>query len=140
MKMITLTLITCLFCASLGAPPSPAITIVGVDAIHPYEALWNATCYVETRFDTMAIGDKNLKKHSYGIAQIRQSRLDDFNKQTGLNYTTRDMFSPVKSKEVFMFYASGSDMECTARLWNGGPDGMDKTSTVTYWKLIQSQL
>jgi hypothetical protein len=140
MKMMTLTFITCLFCASLGAPPSPAIAIVGIDAVRPYEALWHATCYVETRFDTMAIGDKNLKTHSYGIAQIRQSRLDDFYEQTGIRYSVTDMFDPAKSKEVFMFYASGSDLECIARMWNGGPDGMEKASTRKYWKLIREQL
>ena len=140
MKMISLTLIISLFCVSLIAPPSPVITIIGVDAVRPYEALWTATCKVESSFDTLAIGDKHLKNKSYGIAQIRQSRLDDYYRQTGVRYTTRDMFNPVKSKEVFMFYASGYDLECIARRWNGGPDGMEKTSTIKYWDLINSNL
>jgi hypothetical protein len=111
-----------------------------MDAIRPYEALWNATCYVETRFDTMAIGDRQLKHKSYGIAQIRQSRLDDYYRRTGIRYTTRDMFNPDKSKEVFMFYATGSDLEVIARSWNGGERGMEKASTRKYWKLIKNAL
>jgi hypothetical protein len=138
--MTTLTLITCLFCSSLGAPPSPAITIVGIDAIHPYEKLWQATCKVESNFNPMAIGDKNLKKHSYGIVQIRAERLNDYYKETGIRYTVKDMFDPKKSKEVFMYYALGSNLESIARCWNGGPDGMNKASTRAYWNLIKSQL
>ena len=138
--MLNLTLIISLFCLSLSAPPSPAITIVSMDAIKPYEALWNAVCLVESSNNPFAIGDKNLKEHSYGIVQIRQSRLDDYYKQTGIRYTVTDMFCPDKSKEVFMFYCTGTNLDRISREWNGGHRGMQKESTKKYWKLINSRL
>lgn len=138
--MIALTLISCLICACLTAPSSPHVVIAIPDEICPYQALWNATCKTESNFNPYAIGDKHLKNKSYGIAQIRQSRLDDYYKQTGIRYTVKDMFDTVKSKQVFMFYARGTDLETIARTWNGGPDGMSKKATKKYWKLIQSNL
>lgn len=122
------------------APEYRELVIAEVAPTQPYESLWNATCYVETRFNTLAIGDTALVEHSYGIAQIRNERLQDYYLATGINYSVTDMFDPVKSKEVFMFYASGSDLEVIARTWNGGPTGMNKESTLEYWKLIKSQL
>jgi len=138
--MISLIFIICLFCASLTAPPPPGMVIIKPEAIRPYEALWNATCHVESGFDVKAIGDKDLKLWSYGIVQIRQSRLDDYYRLAGIRYSVMDMFDPIKSKEVFMFYCTGNDMERISRCWNGGPTGMQKESTIKYWKLIQKQL
>ena len=122
------------------APEHKDMVIVRDAPAQPYEKIWNATCYVETRFDTLAIGDTALVEHSYGIAQIRNERLQDYYLATGISYSVTDMFDPVKSKEVFMFYASGCDLEVIARTWNGGPTGMNKESTLEYWKLIKSQL
>lgn len=101
----------------------------------PYEALWNATCKVESGFDAFAIGDKNLVKHSYGIVQIRESRLKHFNDATGNHYAITDMFDVSKSKEVYMYYCAGTDIEKIAKSWNGsGP------MTIEYWKLIKRNL
>jgi len=138
--MLNLTLIISLFCASLGAPPSPALTMFIAPEIQPYEALWNATCKVESNFNAYAIGDKHLKQKSYGIAQIRKTRLDDYYRQTGIRYSVTDMYDPNKSKEVFMHYASGTNLESISRCWNGGDRGMSKKSTLKYWKLIQKHL
>lgn len=140
MKMISLTFIACLFCATLAAPPSPSMIILVPEEIRPYEALWTATCKVESNFNPYAIGDKHLRKKSYGIAQIRQTRLDDYYKRTGIRYYEKDMFDVNKSKEVFMHYCTGNDLETISRSWNGGKKGMQKKSTLKYWKLIQSNL
>lgn len=136
MKII---LILCLISASLTAPPMEGVLVVAPEPIKPYEAIWNATCKVESNFDPYAIGDKNLKEYSYGIVQIRNTRLIDYYKHTGIKYTTKDMFDPIKSKEVFMYYARG-DHENIARTWNGGPRGMEKKSTLKYWYKIQKEL
>ena len=138
--MLNLTLIISLFCGSLAAPPSPAMVIMAPPEIKPYEGIWNATCAVESSFNPYAIGDRHMKSHSYGIVQIRQSRLDDYYRQTGIKYTVTDMFDPDKSKEVFMFYCTGNDLERISREWNGGHRGMQKESTIKYWNLINSRL
>ncbi|MCE5225350.1 MAG: transglycosylase SLT domain-containing protein, partial [Porphyromonadaceae bacterium] len=108
--------------------------------IRPYEKIWEAICKYESNNDPYAIGDKHLRHKSYGIAQIRKSRLDDYYQRTGIRYTIKDMFDPVKSKEVFMYYASCSDLEVIARRWNGGERGMDKKTTLKYWNQIKKHL
>ncbi len=138
-KMKMMILITCIFSASLTAPPPRMITIPAGEVIRPYEAIWNAVCAVESNHNPYAVGDKHLKEHSYGIVQIRKSRLDDYYQRTGIRYSVQDMFDVAKSKEVFVHYAT-TDNEYTARCWNGGASGMSKKSTLRYWKLIQKHL
>jgi hypothetical protein len=140
MKKLVLTLVLLILCFSfrLFAPVSPPVIFIS-EPIHPYEALWAAVCQIESGGNVMAIGDKHLKKHSYGIVQIRQSRLDDYAKRTGIHYTVKDCFDKKISKSIFMYYAV-SDYETCARMWNGGTEGMNKKSTIKYWKLVKSNL
>jgi len=112
--------------------------IVKTEAISPYENLWNAVCQVESSGNPFAIGDKHLKEWSYGISQIRRVRLDDYYDRTGIRYYEKDMFCPVKSKEVFMYFADRIgpyDMERIIRDWNGsGP------LTYSYLRKVKQQL
>jgi len=143
MKMIYLIFIICLFSVSLAAPPSPAIDIIVQEEIMPYEALWNAHCQVESNFDANAIGDLTYKEYSYGIVQIRRSRLLDYYLQTGIWYDVEDMFDVIASKEVWMYYACKHkpwELERISREWNGGPRGMRKKSTIKYYHKISSAL
>ena len=138
-----LTLIFTLFSALLLAPSSGTGVIFASEGVNPYESIWQAVIQVESSGNPLAVGDKNLKRYSYGIAQIRQSRLDDYYRQTGIRYYETDMFCPVKSKSVFMYYASQidyRDSERISRLWNGGNKGMQKKSTIPYWKKINKHL
>jgi len=137
--MITIILILMLS-IPVFAPAERCIYIERPEEIQPYEKIWNATCEVESGFDAMAIGDKHLEEHSYGIVQIRKARLSDYYNKTGVMYSERDMFDPAKAKRVFLWYCSGTDMEVIARTWNGGEKGMSKKSTVKYWKLIKAKL
>lgn len=138
--MTILTLITCFLFSSLTAPPASSVMIFASEGINPYQALWNATTIVESGKNAFAIGDKHLKQHSYGIAQIRKTRLDDFYKQTGIRYDVTDMYDTVKSKQVFMYYCTGNDLERISRMWNGGVRGMKKKSTLNYWHKIKKHL
>ena len=141
MKRMKLILILISICALLKAPIYPRGYIVESEAIRPYEALWLATCQVESGCNPYAIGDRYLKKKSYGISQIRQSRLDDYHRQTGIRYNVKDMFDVAKSKEIFMYYCTGSDLEVISRNWNGGEDkGISKKSTLKYWRKVQKRL
>lgn len=141
--MISLMFITCLICWPLAAPPSSSMVIFATEEIKPYETLWNATCKVESNFNPYAVGDKHLKQHSFGIAQIRKTRLDDFYKQTGIRYSVTDMYDTVKSKQVFMHYASQhhpSDIRGIVSSWNGGPNWRQKKSTYQYYLKIKANL
>jgi hypothetical protein len=37
-------------------------------------------------------------------------------------------------------YASGKTTEATSRIWNGGPQGHRKASTIAYWRKVKAQL
>jgi len=143
MRKLLLISLFLMFFIKLPAPGSGALMIVEAEAVKPFEQLWRATCKVESSNNPFAIGDKHLKNHSYGIAQIRSSRLDDFKRCTGINYTLIDMYTPEKAKSVFMHYAveiGPYNNERISREWNAGPKGMQKKSTLKYWKLIQKEL
>lgn len=125
------------------APESNNLVIITDEPLNPYERIWNATCRIESNFNSNAIGDLHLKRKSYGIVQIRKTRLDDYFIRTGIRYTEYDMFDPVISKEVFMFYALQylpSQIEEISRCWNGGERGMQKKSTIKYYEKIKTIL
>jgi len=141
--MITLTFIFVIFCSILTAPPSGGLTVFVAEPARPYEAIWKATKVVETNNDPYAVGDKHLYRWSYGIVQVRKVRLDDYYQKTGIRYSENDMLDTVKAKNVFMFYAMQihhTDRQRMAREWNGGPKGMQKSSTKSYWRKIETKL
>ena len=132
--MKQLLLVMCMLCfSSLAglAPQQKALYILQAEPIRPYEKIWLAVCKVESNFNPYAIGDVHLKNKSYGMVQIRQVRLDDYYQQTGIRYNTKQMFDTVRSKSVFMFYATQyrpDEIEKISRCWNGGVKGMKKRS------------
>ena len=136
--MITIALTLTLFSLRAFCPDERAIYIEKTKEIQPYEKIWNAVCKVESNFDIFAIGDKHLKEWSYGISQIRRIRLDDYYARTGIRYYEKDLFDPVKSKEIFMYFADQIgpyDLERVAKSWNGsGP------KTIEYWKRVKKQI
>jgi hypothetical protein len=143
MKKMILTLITLTLSISLTAPPFRSVAIIRDEPINPYEAIWKATCKVESGNNPFAIGDRHLRDKSYGIVQVRKTRLSDYLRQTGISYTESDMFDPAKSKEVFMWYCTQIDYRDTERIsreWNGGKRGMQKKATKKYFELIKQQL
>jgi hypothetical protein len=107
------------------APEDRVLYIPEPTKIQPYEQAWKAVCGVESSFDVNAIGDKHLKQWSYGIVQIRQERLDDYNQRTGGHYTINDLFNPVISKKIFIYYFhqfGPSRIDDAIMAWNGsGP-------------------
>lgn len=108
------------------------------EAINPFENIWNAQSLVESNCNPYAVGDKHLKTWSYGIVQIRQERLDDYFRRTGIKYTTEDVLNIKVSKEIYMYYAQQIgpyDLDRIIRNWNGsGP------MTYEYLKLVKNKL
>lgn len=142
-KMTTVIILFAALFLNAKAPDTKTVYLIEPERINPYEAIWNATCTIETHHNPDAIDDLNFKEGSYGIAQIRRSRLLDYYQQTGIWYDVTDMFSIEKSKEVFMFYASQIDYRDTERIireWNGGCKGMQKKATIKYYLKVKAML
>jgi len=134
-----ITILLILFSLSAYCPVSNFLVIPEAPKINPYEKIWKAHCIVESSNNPYAVGDTKLKNFSYGIVQIRKSRLDDYYEKTGIRYFEKDMIDTVKAKEVFMYYAlqySPDDIERISREWNVGTKGMQKKSTIKYYRKI----
>jgi hypothetical protein len=117
------------------APDINTITVIKEPAIQPYSRLLYATAMVETMGNSLAY---NEFENAVGIYQIRQVRIDDYNRRTGSNHSLTEMFDPVLSKKVFLYYASlhrPHELEKISKGWNGsGP------MTELYWKRIREYL
>jgi hypothetical protein len=117
------------------APDSNTLTIFEPPRLEPLSELMYATGMVETMGNTFAY---NEQENAAGIFQIRQVRLDDYNRRTGSNYILADMFDQELSEKVFLYFASIAgpyNFERIAKAWNGsGP------MTENYWKRLKKYL
>jgi len=110
------------------------ITIEFVQPIikNTYEPLIEAIFQHESGNNTLAY---NALENAVGGLQIRQCRVDHYNKLTGKNYTLTDMYDFNIAKEVFLYFAEGKSFEQAAKKWNGsGP------MTEVYWESIKAIL
>lgn len=117
------------------APDRNYLIIYDPVAITPFEPLMYAIGMVETMGNALAY---NEFENAVGIFQIRQVKVDEYNRQTGNNYMLTDMFDYENSKRVFLHFASKIgpyNFERIAKTWNGsGP------MTDFYWDRIKSYL
>lgn len=120
MKSIFLLLILALLCAKLYAPGDGAIPLREPAEINPYGDIWEAVCWVESRHNANAI---NMAEQAYGIAQIRECKLNDYNKARGSDHVITDCYCPELSRKIFMWHCAQYDNQDEAvRRWNGsGP-------------------
>ncbi len=124
-----------LVCISLFAPVNHTFTIPSPQSINPYFKLLQATAMVETLGNPLAY---NEEENAVGLLQIRQVRIDDYNRRTGSSLTLGQMYDIDLSVKVFMYYASlesPENLEKISKAWNGsGP------MTELYWLRIKEYL
>ncbi|MDP4224177.1 MAG: hypothetical protein Q8868_12775 [Bacteroidota bacterium] len=117
------------------APVSSTLTIFDITPVRPFNSLMYAVGMVETMGNSFAY---NEFEDAVGIFQIRQVRVDDYNRRTGCNLKLEDMFDDKVSEKVFLYFATligPYQIEKIARAWNGsGP------MTDFYWSRIKSYL
>ena len=120
------------------------------------DALLNCLLWAETRssldyipFSALnAIGDKNLKDKAYGCLQIRLPVILDVNRRYKLNYKPNDLLGnselSIKICTLYLrMWANKAHLKREAnvqdccRIFNGGPSGHWKTSTIPYWNSIK---
>lgn len=81
-------------------------------------------------------------ENAVGILQIRPVMLNEVNNILGFKkYVLNDRLDSLKSIEMFMVfqkkYNPNMDLEQAARKWNGGDRGMNKSTTIAYYKIIK---
>jgi hypothetical protein len=97
-----------------------------------YYQLIKAVVHVESKGNDSAY---NAKEGAVGAFQIRQCRVDHFNRLQGTNYILEDFYNYDLSLECFLFFAQGKSFEKAAKSWNGSGK-----LTIIYWDKVQSQL
>ncbi len=119
----------------------------------PSDELIRALSQHESGNNDQAIGDKHLPKsrRAYGRLQIRQCAVDDVNARYRTNHNAKDCLGDSElsfwiCRRYINMYATEKrigrkpTMEDMARIWNGGPDGWKKESTVKYWCKVRKHL
>lgn len=103
------------------------------------EAIWNH----ESAGGRILVGDNGRAR---GIFHIHPIMVDHINKVIlkENRYSYEDRMDPIKSREMFELYQEfwnpDKDFETAARIWNGGPRGMNKHQTEIYWSHIRDRL
>jgi hypothetical protein len=115
-----------------GAPPLRVFYIEQHESISSYDPLIRAVVQVESMGNIFAL---NIKEQAVGAFQIRQCRIEHYNRLQGTNYLLEDCFDYALSKRVFLFFAEGKTWEKAAKSWNGsGP------MTKKYWEKVKKNL
>lgn len=126
----TICLLVCfiglwLYHLPLKAPEVKCLFIKTSEGIDPFTKVWNAVCDFESSMDPLAYNDRDPNGGSHGIGQIGLQRLHEYNTLTNNNYLIKDLYNPIISKKIFMYYAmriGPYDIDLVIRRWNGsGP-------------------
>lgn len=108
-----------------------------------------ALIQVESAGRVDAIGDNG---QAVGCLQIHESCWKDGLEYFGGNWTYKLAIDPDKSKTICKSYLTRyglayekqtgkkATMEVLSRIWNGGPAGWKKQSTVKYWHKVKKEL
>ena len=100
------------------------------------------------------IGDEHLSNKAYGVLQIRKPCLDDVNEVMGHELEKPLTLEDVRKSEPLSRWVcvqylrrwganyrrkTGKEptYEVFSRIWNGGPNGWKKNSTLAYWSKVE---
>ena len=146
-KLITLTYVLLILLVHVATLKSNTISTEPVEVLvkeHCIEVetlspLISAMILVESSNNNSA---HNKKEHSVGCLQIRPIMVREVNrllKRRGSSkrFKLKDRWNRQKSIEMFLVYTHTiHTLEAKARMWNGGPNGMNKTTTIKYWRKV----
>ena len=106
-----------------------------------WAALIVAVAQIESGGDHSAF---NAKEGAVGELQVRQCVLDDVNRFYHMKIAMADVRKHrTVARLVFTLYVrmyGAETYEQAARIWNGGPRGMKKQTTLGYWLRVKNQL
>ena len=105
----------------------------------------SAIMFVESSYNNFAY---NPNEDAVGCLQIRRCMVDDINrileiKNLPLRFTYNDRWSREKSIQMFEIYRKYYNLntyEKIARCWNGGPNGLYKSTTTDYWNKVKTKI
>lgn len=104
---------------------------------------------VESGGNDNAIGDEGK---AVGCLQIHECVIQDVNRVYKTTFTKEDRLNREKSIQICTLYLTyygekyekktgkKATEEVLARIWNGGPNGWKKESTIKYWNKVKKLL
>ena len=112
---------------------------------HNFDTFTNALRQVESSGGKSLIGDGGK---TIGPLHISLAAWTDAIEGSGLDWVWEDAFDYDKAKYVALLYfwkwcpraIRGDDWETCARVWNGGPRGHRKRSTLKYWRQVREAM
>lgn len=103
-------------------------------------ALLAAIIAIESGGNDLAVG----RRGEIGALQVRPCVVRDVNRIHGTHYRIADMRRREHAVRVCVLYvehyAPGAGDEAQARVWNGGPKGAQRNSTVRYWVRVRKAM
>jgi hypothetical protein len=131
-----------------------AVVFSGGTGAESRNELWPAIVKVESGGNPHAY---NPNDGATGIVQIRSVCLEDVNRIARLRglqvqYSESDRFRPAAARHIWDLYLDyygdqyqketgrSPTAEVYARIWNGGPSGWKKESTVEYWRRVRTAM
>lgn len=103
--------------------------------------LFSVIAMIESGNDPTA---RNEAENAIGVLQIRKGVVKDVNETMGTHVKHEACFDPIISRWFCVHYLKRYDAvssyEKACRVWNGGPAGMEKESTLGYWKRCKALL
>lgn len=105
----------------------------------PSDKLIDALVHVESKGENHVVGDNG---RAVGCLQIHKGVIEDVNRAYNTSYKFSDRKSIEKSREICRKYlilhgGRNATDEKYARIWNGGPKGHRKRSTLGYWRKVK---
>lgn len=110
-----------------------------------------ALIQVESNGNDKAIGDRHLREKAYGPLQVRQPCVDDVNQRYGTKIKASELhgnraLSIWVCHKYIELYATpkrlgrNPTLEDMSRIWNGGPTGHKRPTTLQYWSKVSKKL
>jgi hypothetical protein len=132
MKMTLLTILILFFTIPAFCPGEKCFYIERQKGINYYDPLIRAIVLVESNGNKYAF---NASEGAVGAFQIRECRLEHYNRLTGLKFVLNDMYDYSNAKQVFLYFAQNKSYEQASRDWNG-----KWSLTKDYWNKVQKVL
>jgi hypothetical protein len=132
MKMITVIILFLALFLNAKAPDTKAVYLIEPEEINYYAPLIRAITTIESNNGKYQF---NAKENAVGWFQIRQCRVDHYNRLKRTNFVLTDFYDYDLSRDMFLYFAEGKDYETAARNWNGSGK-----MTIEYWKKVRAKL
>jgi hypothetical protein len=119
-------------------------TLLGAQTLEHKNKIVRAVYGIETNYGKDTVPKCKSDKNSRGYFQITPILINDLNAIYGTNFKLSDRYHYRSCVTMFFLYQNHYnptwDYEKAARIWNGGPDGMKKKSTIAYWNKTKKLL